>query len=183
MDGQAAPEDTPLFPALLGDGFAALPEAVRRVHDGRPMKRLAGRCEVRRGRGVLAWLVGAAAALPRASGEVEVQVLIQRRGDGEVWTRHFGGALMRSRLWRDGGLLCERLGLATFRFRLAVADARLEWQLRSVHALGVPLPLAWFRGVTAEEGVADGRYAFRVSASVPGVPLLVAYSGWLDDAG
>ena len=183
MDGQAAPPDMPLFAALLGAAFAQLPEPVRRVHDGRQVKELAGRCEVRRGRGVLAWLFGAAAALPRASGDVVVQVRIDRRGDGEVWTRHFGGQRMQSRLWPDDGLLCERLGLVTFRFRLGVADARLVWTLQSVRALGVPLPLAWFRGVRAEEGVADGRYGFRVSASVPGVPVLVAYAGWLDEVG
>ena len=183
MDLHVASPDTPLFASLLGPGFEQLPEAVRRVHDARAVKDLAGRCVVRRGRGLVAWLLGTAAALPPASGDVAVRVQIRRSGSAEIWTRHFGEHRMRSRLWPDQGLLCERLGLATFRFALGVADGRLVWTLRSVRALGVPLPLAWFRGVQAEEGVEDGRYVFRVSASVPGVPLLVAYSGWLHAPG
>ena len=177
---QSAARDTPLFASLLGPAFAQLPEPTQRVHDARQLKELAGRCEVQRGRGPLAWLLGVATGLPRASGDVDVRVQIRRTDRGEVWTRHFGGQRMQSRLWSEHGLLCERLGMATFRFQLDMVDQRLVWRLRSVRALGVPLPLAWFRGVAAEEGVEGGCYVFRVSASLPGVPLLVAYSGWLE---
>jgi len=52
--------------------------------------------------------------------------------------------------------------------------------LVSVHVVGVPLPLTWFRGITATETAIDGRYGFDVAAVVPIVGLLVSYRGWLD---
>lgn len=56
----------------------------------------------------------------------------------------------------------------------------LSWHLVRVRALGLPLPVSWFAGVTAREFELDGRYCFDVHAALPGVGLLVHYRGWLD---
>jgi hypothetical protein len=83
-------------------------------------------------------------------------------------------------MWASDGLLCERLGLVTFAFALAVADGILTWQVRRVRALGVPLPARWFEGVRACESEVAGRYHFDVRASLPLAGMLVHYRGWLD---
>ncbi len=87
---------------------------------------------------------------------------------------------MPSRLWDADGLLRERLGLATFDFRLDVLDGELIWRVERVRALGIPLPARFFRGVVAREFEQDGRYRFDVRAELPMLGLLVHYRGWLD---
>ena len=78
-------------------------------------------------------------------------------------------------------LLCEQLGLARFGFRLTVEEGVIVWRVARVHALGVPLPVRWFRSVQARESASDdGRYCFDVSAWMPIAGLLVHYRGWLD---
>ena len=89
---------------------------------------------------------------------------------------------MRSTLWADDGLLCERLGLVEFGFRLEAADGVLVWRVARVRALGVPLPVRCFEGVGAREFETDGRYRYDVAARLPLVGLLVHYRGWLDVA-
>jgi hypothetical protein len=86
---------------------------------------------------------------------------------------------MCSRLWAGDGLLCERLGLVTFGFRLGVEQGNLIWRVARVRALGVPLPASMFTQVLAREGEAEGRYTFDVQAALPVIGLLVHYRGWL----
>ncbi len=87
---------------------------------------------------------------------------------------------MRSRLWLADGLLCERLGLVTFGFRLGVEQGSLTWRVARVRALGVPLPPSMFTQVLAHEGEADGSYTFNVQAALTMIGLLVHYRGWLN---
>lgn len=77
-------------------------------------------------------------------------------------------------------MLCERLGLATFGFRLALVDGAVAWRVVRVRVFGVSLPARWFTGVGARESAEDGRYRFDVWAALPLTGLLVHYRGWLD---
>lgn len=168
-----------MFLRVAGDGFADLPSSVRALHLRQGRQRYAGQVEVERGEGWLARLFAAATRLPPA-GRGPLLVEIDASVQGERWVRHIGGSRMPSRLWFRDGLLCERLGLARFGFRLDVEDAVLVWRVARVHALGIPLPLRWFGEVRACESEQDGRYRFDVRAALPGVGLLVHYRGWLD---
>jgi len=123
------------------------------------------------------WLLG----LPARSGEFDIAVDVWRDGDGEIWTRHFPPRPMQSRLGARDGLLVERLGPATLRFRLIASPQALVWECIGVRILGIPLPPPWF-GVIARESAADGRYRFEAGASLPGLGRLVHYEGWLDVA-
>ena len=86
---------------------------------------------------------------------------------------------MRSRLREVDGLLCESMGPATFRFALRCRDGAIEWRLRSVRVLGIPVPARLF-DVAARESVLDGRYRFEVGAAIAGLGPIVAYDGTLD---
>lgn len=90
---------------------------------------------------------------------------------------------MPSRLWPHDGLLCEKLGLVRFGFRLTVEESVLVWHVVRVHALGLPLPARWFDAVQARESESEGRYRFDVSAAMPVAGVLVHYRGWLAIAG
>ena len=167
-----------LFLRVLGPAFDTLPGEVRRLHLARGARRYDGEVEVERGSGVLARLMAAATRLPPA-GHGAVTVEMEADATRERWVRHIGGRAMPSRLWGARGLLCERLGLVTLGFRLEARDGELHWRVARAAALGLPLPAAWFAGVSAREYAQGGRYHFDVRAAMPLAGLLVHYHGWL----
>ena len=130
-------------------------------------------------RPVLSRLVAAATHLPPA-GAGPLCVEIDASPDHERWTRFIGGRAMPSRLWREGDVLCERLGMATFGFHLEVVNEAIVWRVVRVGVFGLSLPPRWFTGVGAREFAEDARYRFEVWASLPRAGLLVRYRGWLD---
>lgn len=170
----------PLFKRLLGASFEELPAPIRRVHDDRAHKVLAGRCHITRGGGVLVSLLGWVASLPRSGDDLPLSVSFLRDGAGEVWSRDFGGHPMRSTLTERDGLLEEVLGPARFRFALRADDRGVAWSVVGIRVMGVPLPAAWFKAVTARQSVQSGRYTFDVRAELPWIGLLVHYYGWLE---
>lgn len=176
--GTSTDTAVPVFRQLLGAGFVDLPSSVQHLHLRSGTTVYVGEVQVERGSGVLSRLCAWAARLPPA-GHGPVVVEIASGATEEYWTRHIGGHAMRSRLWASDGLLCERLGLVTFGFRLGVEHGRLVWRVHRVRALGVPLPARAFGAVVACESEVDGRYTFDVRAALPRVGLLVHYRGWL----
>jgi Domain of unknown function (DUF4166) len=169
-----------LFARLLGDRFDQLPPRVRALHARETTHTYAGRADVERGSSLMSRWMGAATRLPVDKTDQELHVTIEPTANGERWTRRFADHAMPSQLWDAGGLLREKLGLATFGFRLDVRDGELTWRVESVRALGIPLPARMFRGVAAHEFERDGRYHFDVRAELSFVGLLVHYRGWLD---
>ncbi|MDQ3039362.1 MAG: DUF4166 domain-containing protein, partial [Pseudomonadota bacterium] len=138
-----------------------------------------GEVSVDRGTGWLSRLCARATRLPPVGhGPIEVEIVAAPAE--ERWTRRVGTHAMRSRLWLADGLLCERLGLVTFGFRLGVEQGSLTWRVARVRALGVPLPPSMFTQVLAHEGEADGSYTFNVQAALTMIGLLVHYRGWLN---
>lgn len=174
----ASTADEPLFQGLLGPAFGSLPRRVRHLHLQNGLAVYSGEVEVERGTGLLSRLCGRATRLP-PSGRGPVTVHIDADGSGETWVRYMGGHAMPSRLRAADGLLCERLGLVTFGFRITVERGCLVWRVVRVRALGLPLPSRMFAGVAARESEEAGRYLFDVSAALPFAGPLVRYRGWL----
>jgi hypothetical protein len=159
----------PLFGRLID--LSKVPPEVRHFHER--AGRFLGRAQVTTRR-FARWF-----GLPGRSGEFGIAVDIWRDGDAEIWTRHFPPRPMQSRLRAVDGLLVERLGLATLRFRLCATPEALDWECIGVSLLGVPLPAHWFR-VIARETARDRRYRFLAGASLPLLGELVRYEGWLE---
>jgi hypothetical protein len=168
-----------LFAQVLGPAFETLPAPLRALHTAQGRHRYHGHVEVERGGGLLSRIVAAATHLPPA-GVGPLCVEIDAAPDAEQWTRFIGGRAMPSRLWCEGDLLRERLGLATFGFRLQVEDQAIVWRVVSVGVFGLSLPARWFTGVGARESADGDRYRFDVWASLPLAGLLVHYRGGLD---
>jgi hypothetical protein len=171
----------PVFARLLGERLHVLPATVQRLHLRPGTQHWHGQVDIERGRGWLSRLCAWATRLPPA-GSGAISVEISSTPERERWTRQVAGHAMRSTLWADDGLLCERLGLVEFGFRLDAADGVLVWRVVRVRALGLPLPARWFAGVVAREFEAQGRYRYDVAARLPLAGLLVHYRGWLDVA-
>lgn len=168
-----------LYRQLLGARFEAQPPTAQRLHSRAGRQHYRGEVDVLRGSGLLSRLCGWTTRLP-SSGRGPIGVEIVAADGREQWTRKIAGHAMRSHLWARDGLLCERLGLVTFGFRLEVVDSAVEWRVQRVRSLGVPLPVKWFARVWAREFEEDGRYRFEVVAALPMAGLLVDYRGWLD---
>lgn len=167
-----------LFPGLLGAGFATLQPRVRTLHLREGVQCLSGEVEVARGTRWLSRLCAWATRLP-PSGHAPITVEIVAMPGHERWTRYVAGHAMPSRLWSRDGLLCEKLGLVNFGFRLRAEDGAIVWRVERVQVFGLRLPAAWFEHVGARESERDGRYHFDVSAALPLAGLLVRYRGWL----
>lgn len=183
--------DAPLFHRVLGESWCRLPAAVRALHGPGDRREYRGRARVRRGRGLLAFLVATLFGFPGAADDVPVRVRISAdRRDAtvrEMWTRDFANARFRSTLGegRSGWawLITERFGPLTVGLAPVVGEGTLDLLVRRWSFLGIPLPLSLAPGGHARESEAEGRFVFDIEISHPLVGLIVGYGGWLEPAG
>jgi hypothetical protein len=120
--------------------------------------------------------------LPPPGPAQKLTLSIERQGTHELWTRRFAGRRMQSVLNRrdDSPLLYERLAPATLGFALRRDGDAIDWQLRSLHVFGLPMPRALRGKVLSRSGTRDGRYHFTVDVRLPLLGQLIAYNGWLE---
>lgn len=170
--------DPSLFSRLLGTCFETLPDPVRNLHAAADGTVFRGTASVRRG-GVLASLIGRFVGLPATRERAPLTVTIRKSDTGEVWWRDFSGETMVSTLSERNSHLSERLGPVRFGFELRVRDGAINWAVRNVALIGIPLPTGWFTGVSAREYAVDERYHFDVRASLPLIGRLIEYRGEL----
>jgi len=172
-----------LYRQLLGSAFETLPAPVQALHAASAARRWHGVADIRRGRGVLARIVARVFGFPPAGSAVPVSVAFAPEGDGERWTRDFGGrrfsSLQSQGQGRNARLLVERFGLITVALALVVENDRLRLIPRRWSCLGVPLPTALLPAGDTFETARDGRFAFHVEIAAPLVGLIVAYRGTL----
>jgi len=170
----------PLYRRLLGPGFDALPARVRELHDLGRIGVWEGRAQVERGRSLVARMAAWLSSLPPEGDDLPLRVTFAAVEDKEIWARQFGKALFRSVQHERGGLLYERVGLATFVFVAAPTTNGLSLRLDGFRLLGIPTPRMLHPAVDTFESERDGRYQFEVEAHLPLFGLLVRYAGWLE---
>lgn len=68
---------------------------------------------------------------------------------------------------------CSKVGLDR---RCCTSD----WQLRSVHLLGLPIPRALRGKLVLRSGVRADRYHIQVDVRLPWLGQLIACNGWLE---
>lgn len=174
----------PLYARAMGPRFAALPKAVRDMHDLLRDGGARGEAEVERGANPLARLVARLAGFPKA-GRHDLHVAFAERDGCETWTRDFSGRRFSSRLSRHNGLLVERFGLLRFGFALPSDDKGLDMVLRRWWLGPIPLPMMLAPIAPAREWEEEGRFRFDVRIGLRLVGPVVHYRGWLvrEDAG
>lgn len=169
------------FELALGEAFATLAPAVRAAHRAGPVTRMRGIAEVRRATTPLAVFIAALFGMPRAEAPVEVKVVKRLGPDKEVWTRHFAGARMESRLRVVGpGLVSESFGPFTFDMKVAAENGALAMRVVGWRIGPLRLP-SWLapRSVATERQDDEGRFRFDVPIALPLIGRLTHYSGWL----
>ncbi|HTJ02520.1 MAG TPA: DUF4166 domain-containing protein [Methylovirgula sp.] len=168
----------PLYERAMGAGYAAMPQAVREMHDLCGDGGASGEAEVERGRNIVARLIGWVMRFPPA-GKHALHVAFAECGDGETWTRAFGLYAFSSRFSQEAGGLVECFGPLRFRFELSADATGLTMNMCGWSVFGVPLPLALAPRSRAREWEEGGRFRFDVPISLPFIGLVVHYSGWL----
>ncbi len=174
----------PVYRQVMAGAWDAMPDAWRAVHDLRAgTLTVEGRAMVKRGKGLLARLVGAAMGFPAAGDDVPVTVRFERRGNAELWTRTFGGksfsSLQEPGQGRSVRLVVERFGSLTVAMAPTTHAGRMSLVIRRFSVLGIPLPL-WLSPTTAaREAIMDGRFHFDVEIGHPLTGMIVLYRGWL----
>jgi hypothetical protein len=173
----------PLYRALLGPAFEALPPAVQALHNSLSPRQWAGTATVRTGQGLLARIIKALLGFPPAADQVPVKVTFTPEKGGERWTRDFGGRTFQSRQQagrgRDEFLLVESFGPATILLALVVVGGRLFFVPRRWRLAGIPMPKALLPGGSSFEAETDGSFAFDIDIAVPLIGRIVAYKGTL----
>lgn len=169
-----------LYERLVGDGWEALDEPVRRLH---LCARGAGVFAVRRGEGRVARIVARLLGLPRGGEAVPLLLSVEPHGGGERWRRTFGGRdFVTEQSERAARLLAERTGPFELLFRLNVEGGALAYRREGaalrVGGLRVRLPRLLAPRVEAWERADEGG-GVRVSVCVtaPLVGLLIKYEG------
>ena len=161
--------------------WSLLHPAVQRMHGEGGLIEASGLADVDGARHALARWVRRLLTLPEPGAGQAIALTIERHASHERWTRRFARGRMHSALRRGGNLhLHERLGPMTLHFSLQREGEAIDWQLRRVSLLGLPLPRALFGTVRSRSGAHDGRYVFEIDVHVPLLGQLIAYRGWLE---
>jgi len=184
MGFRAEDKESPVYRRLLGSAFDTLPPRIRQLHDSVALRRWAGHADIRRGRGMLARIIGAIFSFPAAGSRVPLTVTFSPKADGERWTRNFGGKVFSSLqscgTGRDEYLLVERFGIAAFSLALVVDGGRLCLIPRRWSVLGVAMPRFLLPTGPSFETEVGGIFCFNVEISVPFVGMIAAYKGVLE---
>lgn len=173
----------PLYRAILGPAFAALPQRLQELHGSAAARQWSGLATVKRGRGLAARLVAALVGFPKAASQVPVMVTFSPENSAERWLRSFDGKLFTSvqsaGKGKDDYLLVERFGSAAVALALVVDDGRLFLVPRRWSLLGIPMPRFLLPAGRSFETERDGKFCFDVEIAMPFIGLIVAYKGSL----
>lgn len=104
------------------------------------LMRAAGRLDVERGRGPLAWLIATAGGFPRAGSGVPVTLDVEMTKDGFLWKRTFAGKPLASALRERRGDLVEEFGPVKLAFRLFDVGPVTEWRMTGMRLGFLPVP-------------------------------------------
>lgn len=172
---------TSLYRRALGDAYRRQSAAGQVLHDA-GTSIWSGRCQVDGGETLAGRALARMFGLPAVAEDAAIEVAFVVTDDGEIWTRHIGGRVMRSRQALKPGVpgrIVERFGWFAFDLGLGVADGRLRLSIEGMRLGGLPLPRALWPRIDATESESDGRFFFDVSIASPMVGRLVRYRGWL----
>ena len=180
---QAPDPALPLYRRILGSAWDSLPSLIGDLHAVETRRRFSGRARVDRGQGLIAKVIGALYGFPDAGADIPVDVLLERREDGEIWQRTFAGRRFRSiqteGVGRSACLIDECFGPVSVGLALVVDGGQLHYVVRRWTFLGIPMPMFMAPSGRTFEFVEAGRFRFHVEIAHPWFGLIVRYQGWL----
>jgi hypothetical protein len=169
-----------LYRRVMGAEFVALPASLQHFHKLQGSHVLDGWVEVHAPASFAARILARFLGAPLDAQKGPIRFELTADEASEVWTRHFPGKTMRSRLTFAAGRIVERLGAARLSFALKGSPELLRMQLEGLHFLGVPCPRWLLPEIVAEETATVGKLHFRVQASLPLIGVVTGYHGHLE---
>ncbi len=176
----------PLFQRALAENWDLLPVPVRNLHNFEDRRIATGTARVERGASTaarfIAWLFG----FPKAAKSLPVEVIFQRDGTGEIWTRRFGDASFTTRLDEPSisspitPTIVESFGVLAFDLALRLEQDRLHLAPIAWRLCGIPLPVAFAPHGNSYESPKGENFAFHIEICIPVVGLIVRYVGTLN---
>lgn len=168
---------TSLIERTLGAAFERLPPRLQQFHSPQGSRPWHGVATITRGALLTrpAVYLGGFSGL---SGTLPLTMTLAAAGEGEVWTRDFGGTVVTSTLRPGGpGLIAEKIGPLTLYLRPKVLEGTLHIPI--VDARLGPLPLPYFpTGGGIETSTSEG-ITFDVDSHLPGLGRIIRYHGQL----
>jgi hypothetical protein len=164
----------------MGAEFIALPAPLQHFHSLQGTHVLNGWVEVHPPASFAARIFARLLGAPLKAQSGPIRFELKADETSEVWTRHFPGKTMQSRLVLNEGRIAERLGVARLLFALKGSPEALRMQLARLHFLGVPCPRWLLPEIVAEETATTGKLHFRVQATLPLVGMVTGYQGYLE---
>ena len=134
-------------------------------------------------RGPARWVAGLL-GFPPPGENVATLLVVERQGQEQVWSRHFGEHRMisRQRLHR-GGQMAERLGAFECRFRLRPTPRGIDYEpvgaALVAGPLRLPLPRLLAPRVTATTWADERGMGLDVSISAPLLGRILRYHGFV----
>jgi NAD(P)-dependent dehydrogenase (short-subunit alcohol dehydrogenase family) len=171
----------PVYQVGSGSAWDRYAPAVRRMHDIVTTQEARGWAKVQRGRSPLAHLVCAVMGFPASAEQIPVTVRFDVQDGEETWTRRFGERSFHSVIRARPSGVEERFGPMRFRFILEEKAGGLRMIPDGWSFLRIPMPSFLTPDGIAEESENDeGRFAFDVPIRIPGIGLMVHYTGTLE---
>lgn len=174
----------PIFPKVLGAGFARLPQTIRQTHLTLDRSHWRGRASVQRGAGLWPAFLALLFRFPPAAPDVAVHVTKTVTAKGETWQRRFGTRSFTSHLRATPQGMTERFGPFTFTLGLVVQEGKLTYPVTAGRFGPLPLPRWALPRSDTHESAVNGRFHFDVALKAPLTGhLIVRYQGWLTQTG
>jgi Domain of unknown function (DUF4166) len=171
--------DSALYRRIIARDFEKLPLPLQRFHDSPTGGRGSGAATVRRGKGLLRRIIAALMGLPKAGEKVRVDLEVEVIGEREIWRRTFDGRPFTTMQWDADGLLAERAGPVTLRFRLHADQHGMRFEHRGTSIAGVPIPRTLAPSVTADALARGEGWDLRVTITAPLVGMVTTYTGYI----
>ncbi|MFZ6876191.1 DUF4166 domain-containing protein [Undibacterium sp. Di27W] len=173
----------------FGEAFQDLHPLLQQLHiTGGTLE---GEIEIKLGKG-LAGFIGRRLAkklgVPTRHTHSGYKVSISHQGGKLIWTRRFTAADGRSEelvtVFAPHGVYPqgywqESTGLMHFRLTVDILNGGWNWRVLAASLHGIPIPVRLFPQSLAYKCIEDGRYRFYVGFVMPGLGLLLSYSGLL----
>ncbi|OED47021.1 hypothetical protein AB838_17150 [Rhodobacteraceae bacterium (ex Bugula neritina AB1)] len=166
------------FGEIIAAQNLEVPPALMRFHS-EPPERSFGVVQVESGHR-WARLLARIAGFPPAMAQTRFRLDVAQQGEGHIWRRVFGKYQTRSHLRFDArkGRALERFGPVELELSIQVQQDALLVSVEKARLFGLPLPTALCPESAAMEfETPQGHLGFDISASLPGIGLLVRYSG------
>ncbi|MEP4037255.1 DUF4166 domain-containing protein [Pseudophaeobacter sp.] len=166
------------FARIVAEKGLRVPSVVARFHAA-DTGRYRGSAKVEGGN-LVARLIARFAGFPPPGLTVDFEITTRPEGEGHLWSRRFGRSTTSSYLRYDNGRhrAVESFGPIRIEMGLRMQGEGLAVDVLRTCFMGIPLPV-WLtpRSVSSEFETSQGDFGFDISASLPGVGLLVRYQG------